>query len=104
MQPQLKSAAGPALKGAWIYSNFDERTPMSQDDRGRLEEYAEYLPGLTKCTQIYVEGLPKRVGTPGAMGVRALVQLVEEILQWELLTTTEYSQADIVMYQRFPTE
>ena len=38
------------------------------------------------------------------MGVRALVQLVEDIIQWELQPTTEYSLADIVMYQRFPTE
>ena len=38
------------------------------------------------------------------MGVRALVQMVEDILQWELQATTEYSLADLVMYQRFPTE
>ena len=71
------------MKGAWIYNNFDERTPIDQDDRDRLEEYAEYLPCLTKYTQIYVEELPKRLGAPGVMGVRALVQLIEEILQWE---------------------
>jgi hypothetical protein len=77
---------------------------MDQDDRERLEEYAEYLPGLTKYTQIYVEGLPKRVGAPGVMGVRALMQTVEEILQWELQPNTEYALTDIVMFQRFPTE